>query len=634
MLRPLLMQHVTLHVLARDAASAALVLAECAVFNPERLAGEGLPERPAEYYQSLVRSAQTRLQKILAQSGEDFTWSATTRPRLVPEDELAELDGRLGELWAQMSRWAEQLRVLGEEERELDQLMMTLVGFLDLDIDLSWLQKKKRLLDVRTGTMPGANLRRLQEALGLEGYLATCFLETDRVAHVIIAGPGGEQPPIADVLRAAGWQPLDLPKEFAGRPDAVRRDLFEWRRRIEEERLALQERIAQSLRHHHEQLQEAVQVLAMARPYAQLGEVLRGRGGLSAMSGWVPKPEVSTLEHTLRTRIQSPLVLTARDPLPDEDVPSYVPHHRLLRPFASLVKNYGVPRYREVDPTLLFTITYVLMFGMMFGDVGQGAVIAAVGSLLRRRLASYAPFVVAAGIASTGFGFLYGSLFGFEGLIPPLWIAPLSNPILMLKAALCWGVGFIFLVTLITIYNRLSEGRIGEALFDGKGLSGLLLYLGLVYGVWQWLAGRRIGSPEALIILIALGGILIYRWLETVLPLTERIPVVLVEMFETVIAYLSNTLSFLRVAAFSLNHVALALAVLALADGMQKTGRWAVFILGNLFIMVLEGAIVTIQALRLEYYEGFSRFFRGDGREFRPLTLYEHGDGTYRPNNH
>lgn len=630
MFRPLPMQHVTLHVLAEDARTAALVLAECAVFDPQRFAEDRLPDLPAENYQNLVRGIETRLQKILAQGGEDLKWSPTTPPHAVAENELIELNRLSGDLWAQMSSWVERLRELAEEEKALDQLMMMLVRFLDLDIDLSWLQKKKRLLDVRAGTMPSANLRRLQEALGLEGYLATCFLETDKVAHMIVAGPGGEQRSIAEVLRAAEWQPLELPEEFTGRPDVVRRDLFERRQRIEEERRDLKERIAQSLRHHREQLLEAVRVLAMARPYAQLGEVLRSRGGLAAVSGWVPKFDVSTLEQTLRTRIKTPLVLTARDPLPGEDVPSYLPHHRLLQPFASLVKNYGVPRYREVDPTFLFTFTYIVMFGMMFGDIGQGAVIAVMGLLLRGKLAGYAPFVVAAGIASTAFGFLYGSVFGFEELISPLWVAPLSNPVLMLKVALYWGIGFILFVSLLAIYNRFSEGRIFEALFDGKGLSGLLLYLDLVYCVWQWLSGRTIGAPEALIVVISLGGVLVYGWIETVIPLNERILVVFIEVFETLIAYLSNTLSFLRVAAFSLNHVALALAVFALAEGMQKSGRWVVFILGNVFIMVLEGAIVTIQALRLEYYEGFSRFFRGDGREFHPLALYEHdGDGYH-----
>lgn len=77
----------------------------------------------------------------------------------------------------------------------------------------------------------------------------------------------------------------------------------------------------------------------------------------------------------------------------------------------------------------------------------------------------------------------------------------------------------------------------------------------------------------------------------------------------------------MRVAAFSINHVALALAVFTIADSLGTTGRWITLVIGNLVILGLEGAIVAIQVLRLEYYEGFSRFYSGSGRAFQPLVL-------------
>jgi len=97
--------------------------------------------------------------------------------------------------------------------------------------------------------------------------------------------------------------------------------------------------------------------------------------------------------------------------------------------------------------------------------------------------------------------------------------------------------------------------------------------------------------------------------------------VVFIETLETLIGYVSNTLSFLRVAAFSLNHVALAVAVLTLADMMGTFGHAMTIILGNVFVILLEGGIVMIQVLRLEFYEGFSRYFSGEGHEFAPLKL-------------
>jgi V/A-type H+-transporting ATPase subunit I len=149
----------------------------------------------------------------------------------------------------------------------------------------------------------------------------------------------------------------------------------------------------------------------------------------------------------------------------------------------------------------------------------------------------------------------------------------------------------------------------------------MLFYLGMLFGAWHWVAQSRFGLFETALIVVPLGAILAYKWHENRIPLGEKVLVVLIEGFETVMAYVANTLSFLRVAAFSLNHVALSIAVFTLAGMMGQTGHWITVVLGNIFILVLEGAIVAIQVLRLEYYEGFSRFFSGDGREFKPLRL-------------
>jgi V/A-type H+-transporting ATPase subunit I len=296
-------------------------------------------------------------------------------------------------------------------------------------------------------------------------------------------------------------------------------------------------------------------------------------------------------------------------------------HGRLLRPFSALVTQYGVPRYGEINPTHLFALTYVLMFGMMFGDVGHGAVIIITTLLLRRLLGHFTIFGVVAGLSSILFGFLYGSIFGYEHVLHALWIAPLSDPIYMLKVALLWGIGFITLANLLNIYNHLAQGdRIG-ALFADNGLLSLLLYAGLLGSGYSIYASGGVGIFWAALAILTLLGIFAHKLLEQKAHIGERILVAFIETFETVTGYISNTLSFLRVAAFSLNHVALAIAVFTLADKMDVTGHWITVVLGNLFILVLEGLIVGIQVLRLEYYEGFSRFYAGDGKAFKPLTL-------------
>lgn len=264
------------------------------------------------------------------------------------------------------------------------------------------------------------------------------------------------------------------------------------------------------------------------------------------------------------------------------------------------------------------------MFGMMFGDVGHGLVFVAVGVLARHRLGSRAVLPILAGVAATGFGLLYGSVFGNEHWLEPVWLSPLSDPTRMLAAALGWGVVFLSLGSVIAIYNRLRADDVNAALFDTGGLLSLVFYYGLLGGLLNLLWNGRFGLEAGTVVLLSLVPLIFYRWHESSAPPGERSMTVAVELFEMVIGFLTGSLSFLRVAAFSINHVALSLAVFTLAGMSEGYGHWIMLVFGNLFIIILEGVIVGIQVLRLEYFEGFSRYFYADGRPFVPLRLAEH----------
>jgi V/A-type H+-transporting ATPase subunit I len=160
-------------------------------------------------------------------------------------------------------------------------------------------------------------------------------------------------------------------------------------------------------------------------------------------------------------------------------------------------------------------------------------------------------------------------------------------------------------------------------LFDSTGLAGLLFYLGAVGGLASLAGALDVAQPSWLLAGAGISVVAGFKWHEALGGLGERIMVTLIETLETAISQFSNTLSFMRVAAFSLNHVALALAVFTIANGLETAGHAVAIVLGNSVIIVLEGGIVAIQALRLMYYEGFSRFFSGDGRAFVPLRLWE-----------
>jgi V/A-type H+-transporting ATPase subunit I len=619
------MVHATIEVLSDKAQAAALALAETELFVPEdaKAVTEVLTEDPAEEFRGFLESAAARLDKVLTHYGHPCPTDIDSL-HVVTCEQMQAWNEWLGEIWSGCSGDQERLRELIEEEHRLESLQVTLENFKILNVDLAALQGETHFLDLHLGTVPPANITRLQEALQLAGYVLQVFLQQGHLAHAVVAGPKGGGEAIENTLRAAGWRALQVPPEFREHPQNVAADLASRRERVVAERLALERKIADEAKRLSPKLTAAAQTVLLGAPFARIGAGMHSRGELTAFTGWVPRDAVAHLHYRLRRRLSSPVVLLTREPARHETVPTLMRHPAWLRPFATLVRSFGTPRYGEFDPTWLFAISYIAMFGMMFGDIGHGAVIAALGFGFRRRLLGFAPFIIGAGLSSMFFGLLYGSIFGFEHLFHAVWIAPLTDPVRMLLAALYWGIGFILLVTLLNVYNLWVVRRRQEALLSGRGVAGIVLYLALVAVADRWM---RVGEAPTLGLLIASGAlttILGFYWRHSDRPFGERAITVAIEGFETIMGFLSGTLSFLRVAAFSLNHVALATAVFALAAMMDSFGHWTTIVLGNVFIIVLEGAIVAIQTMRLEYYEGFSRFFGGDGYTFKPLSLRLH----------
>jgi V/A-type H+-transporting ATPase subunit I len=632
MLTPLPMQRAQFSLLKDDVAGAALLLAKHGCFNPEinEATPQQLPELPGKEYALAHHEGQSRLDKIFAHYELSILEPASTTMQPVTLNQLAAVNAWLREVWAQCSEQQETLRTLREDYRHAMQLLKTLEQFMSLNIDLTLLQKESRVMNVRVGLVPRNNIQRFEEAIGLAGHVAIRFYTGLEQVHLIVAGPAGQAGDVERVFQSAGWHATEVPAEFHGRPAEVRANLTALLKRLTEQQAQEDaQRLASPGKNDlRERLLEAAHTLACAAPYAELSSLMRARGNLVTVSGWIPKGEVPGLQQMLEQTFAGRYALHVRDPRPDERllVPSLISHHRWLRPFASLVLNYGVPRYGEIDPTIPFAISFVLMFGMMFGDVGQGSTIALAGIFLRRRLGQYSALAIAAGVSSALFGLLYGSVFGFEEILPALWMPPLSDPLRMLGVALGWGIAFISLASVLTIRNRIADGRMKEALFDSRGAAGLVLYLGLIISGYRYATQGTLGAIAPLLVIVALAAILAHTWQHNrAAPAWERALISLMEAFEAVMAYISNTLSFLRLAAFSLNHVALTLAIFTVGSMMHATGYWASVVLGNIFILILEGGIVGIQTLRLEYYEGFSRFFDGDGRPFQPLKL---GNGS------
>jgi len=621
MFKPITMSYVSLYLLTEDAPLMAQLLAKYGFFNPEAHTIKEFPENAGSEFRTIFNSAHSRLDKILARI-PDFNPPKITQQN-VTLDELNTINQQLGDIWGNFSKLEEELHQLKEQEKQLHPLVDTLQVFSKLNINLKLLQKPRQFLNLHIGTIHIDDLSHFEESILLANHFIHVFHHTKEVVYVVVAGHLAQQKQVSSILEHADFHALQIPMQFQDYPQQVHADLTQQIQEIQQQICTLQLHQQQLAQLYRPQLQQAYQSVNAAVAYAELTNTMRSKGQIVVIEGWTPKSDLPQLKQLVE-KFHQPVVIKTREPKLAEyqQVPSLMRHHHLLAAFTSLVKNYGIPRYGEFDPTLLFAITFLLMFGMMFGDVGHGFVIMAAGGYWRRKLQDFAPFFIFAGLSSIFFGFLYGSVFGFEeSVVAALWMSPLHDPFLMLTIALYWGVAFILLATAITILNRWREGHYLTALFDNKGIAGIFLYLGGFYAIQQWMATGTFNTQQQLMIFIPLAVVLAYKWHENKIPFGERILVTAIEGFESILNYLANTLSFLRVAAFSLNHVALAIAIFTLANMLGDIGSILMIILGNLFIIVLEGAIVTIQVLRLQYYEGFSRFFSGDGKEFHALKV-------------
>ena len=623
MFRAVPMSRVKLLFLASEAQDAALLLARHGIFGPALDKVDNFPGSPGDEYREIYLEAEARLAKISDSCGH-LEMAPVPVDAIAPNlRELKGINGRLKELWLKCSACADEGQKIDEDLKHLAALRETFGRLKALKVDISRLLKPSSLLDARIGQIPVTNVKRLREALALAGYLLTEFDQYEEQVFAVVAGPraGGE---LGDLLSQAGWRELAIPEELQTHPEAASRYLEQEAQRLQYAEKTYCNLKEQSLGEQVGWLSEARLMLALARPMAETAlDSLRGQGQLVSLSGWVPKSALSKLNVALEERFYGRYQMTSREPDAQEHkhIPSLLKYPFWLRPFVPLVKSYGVPRYGEFDPSLLFALTYIFLFGAMFGDVGHGAVIMLLSAFLRGKLNWLRVVGMAAGAASILFGFLYGSIFGYEELIHPLWQSPLHNAAQMLVLAVYGGVGFICATLLINAYNRVISGHIVEALFDSTGLIGLVFYLAMVFGLKNVFTGHAFGTLFAILAIVSILAIATFKWLESSAGVGERALVTFIETLETGINLFANTLSFLRVAAFSLNHVALALAIFTLANGMSGAGHWLTVFLGNVVIIVLEGGIVAIQALRLMYYEGFSRFFNGDGVEFMPLRL-------------
>lgn len=318
----------------------------------------------------------------------------------------------------------------------------------------------------------------------------------------------------------------------------------------------------------------------------------------------------------------------------------------LAKPFEFYTTMYGMPKYNEIDPSLFIAITYVIIFGIMFADLGQGFCLMLVGLFMwSKKKMPIGKILAPCGVSSMIFGTIFGSVFGFEHLLDPMFkalfgfeekpIEVMSSSMTtnILLSAIAIGVILVIVAMCLNVYTSLKQKNYGKAFFSTSGVAGIVFYSSLVFGiVGQLLLKLKVFSLPYILCLIVLPFLLIF-FCEPLTGLVNKeedwkpeswggyIVQNIFESIEVLLSYVTNTMSFLRVGAFVLVHAGMMMVVFVLAETAGTVAYWPIIVIGNIFVMVLEALLVAIQVLRLEYYEMFSRFYSGEGRAYEPVKL-------------
>jgi len=365
------------------------------------------------------------------------------------------------------------------------------------------------------------------------------------------------------------------------------------------------------------------------------------------ISGWTPKRERYNLINILEKLVGKNYYIEILKPAElkgVKDIPVDYSNPKILKPFEEITYNYGTPVYKTINPVPILAVTYLIMFGIMFGDVGHGLVLFLTGIILRMikkirksSVTNLLPLISYCGISSMVFGILFGSVFGYENIIKPLWLRPIENINTLFGLAIGFGISVITIGIIINIINSFITGDLILGIFSKSGLIGGIIYWGIIIIASKIFVLKEEPKKSLYFIFIWIPLILIFLK-EPITKIIEHkkkmfgegfgiyIMENIVEIIEIVIGYISNTMSFIRIIAFGLAHAGLFVAIFSLIEILKKSGAPGfvsiiILIFGNIGIILLEGLVVSIQAMRLEYYEFFDKFFKKTGVRYEPIKI-------------
>jgi len=572
--------------------------------------------------------------------------------------ELDKIAGTLQSIRDRQKQRQQEILKLEEIKRQLDM-------FQNVDAMFT-AHSPYSFINIQTGMVLASRYESFNSAINKLPSVLLNFPEADHQVNLLLITMKRDDSQVNKILDQFGWVDIEFSKEFSGSKKEIINDLEARLIKLEKEQQSLNIEIEGLINRHRPRLESMWANLRLNELFFKIQSYFSKTSRTLLFSGWLPAGKQKALEKSIRKITENNCYLEWNDPAgitaeKRKDIPVQFKNPRLLAPFQMLVQNYSIPQYGTIDPTPLVAVAYLIMFGLMFGDAGHGAVLALLGILsqilykgVKQGIRNILKLITWCGFSAIITGILFGSYFGM-GWFKPLWFdfhaiisghAPPGSPVHdvygILVITIYFGITIIALGLVINWINLFNKRSWLKLLLDKGGLLGGWMYGAGIYTAFYFVAHdyRELPQSALLFWLLGLPALVIFFKgpLELLLHrengVSKRFDIFtlinffmewIVELLEIFSGYLANTLSFMRVAGLGIAHVSLMMAFFEIARMVSPDGSniWSYLVLfsGNVLVIGLEGLSAGIQSLRLNYYEFFSKYFIGAGRVYMPISL-------------
>jgi len=538
----------------------------------------------------------------------------------------------------------EKLKELKNRENHIAKIQEHLEEWKELNLKVEDLEGTKNT-KIIVGTLPLKDLASCLEEINKIGKEVEInkFSEDKKRCKIMIISISEYDVPIKKVLDKYNFDSFPIPLEFAKTPKNILEDISKELNNIKEKREIISD-ASKKLYRENLSLYLAFDYLSILKNRKDIEKYLKMTKQVIIIEGWILEKDINRMKDRLFNKTDE-LEIIFSDPDEKDDIPVALDNNKFVEPFESVTELYGIPKYKEFDPTPLFAPFYFIFFGICLSDAGYGLVIAVLSYWAMVKLKyegivrKFFGLFFLGGISTFIMGAIMGSwmgdtlnylpkniLFIKTFLIDTISLLdPIKNPMPLLVISLSLGVIQIYAGFIIKFISNVKENRIKTGLMDQGSwlllISGILLSIiantisslsgfSMItkYIIWAGLLSVVItqGRSNKNIILKAAGGVL--------------------SLYD-IIGYFSDILSYSRLFALGLSTAVLAVVVnnfVMLFKDIPFIGiilATLVFIIGHLFNMVISGMGAFIHSTRLQYVEYFTKFYEGGGTPFKPFKV-------------